>query len=560
LRRFWVFSFLLVNIPSAAMLWLQYYSGGFRGLILAFLGWTLLVLLYWWPLGALLFWWKRGWVSRLFVGYLVSIPLYFLCMLLIYPLFGVRFHPRSAMFWGIYLAQTPTFYLMVLALFLLARGGKMVTRITTWAVSIVFAIGVIVPFAYAVSVDRYTWPNNTPQRVNIINAQIVDAGANRILPGKNVHIENGRIVAIVDSYGDRNDWPKIDAGGKYLVPGLIDVHTHLQSPIRSVLGSFDFGFFLESLFSAYAPQRRAYIESGVTAVRDTGGPAARAYSLRAELQSHGLLGPRLFVVGRLVTSPNGHPVSTIWTKQVSRQGAILATDSETLLSGLEQNYASGPPDAVKFVYGTIGRAKERLQPQLLEQGIAWAKSKNLITIVHAETTEEVSEAARAGATGIEHVASTETLPESLVSLLKTNGTFVDPTFGELETAMILRGDDAAQRETVLKERRQFMRQLTDAGIRLTVGTDAPLLAYGSGLHEELAQYVKAGFQPAEILTFVTINNATYLGKADALGKIAPGYAADLILVQGNPLQDISSLRKPAWVMLEGQIVAPKLPR
>jgi imidazolonepropionase-like amidohydrolase len=180
--------------------------------------------------------------------------------------------------------------------------------------------------------------------------------------------------------------------------------------------------------------------------------------------------------------------------------------------------------------------------------------KGLISVVHAETTEEVTEAARAGATGIEHVASIETLPDDLVHLLVENRPFADPTFGELDTAMQLRKVNDADRTRVLQEKYQFIRRLNTAGVRLTVGTDAPLVPYGTGIHDELAQYSKAGFSPAEILNFVTLNNADYLGKADSLGQIASGFLADLVLVRDNPLQNIATLRTPVWVMLDGQIV------
>jgi imidazolonepropionase-like amidohydrolase len=250
-------------------------------------------------------------------------------------------------------------------------------------------------------------------------------------------------------------------------------------------------------------------------------------------------------------------VSTIWSAQVSKEGAILASDSSSLISGLQKNYAAGPPDAVKFIYGTIGMAKERLAPNLLEQGIAWAASKNLISIVHAETTEEVTEAARAGATGIEHVASVESMPDGLVSVLVEKKIFVDPTFGELDTALTLRKVDEAKRKELLQQSYQLMRKLQDAGVPLTIGTDAPLVPYGAGLHDEFDYFLKAGFTPAEILKFDTINNAAYLGKSDSLGQIAPGFQADLLLVQDNPLQNIHTLRKPVWVMLQGQIVVPR---
>ncbi len=555
MSRLFLLSVLLVGIPLPSLLALQYFRGGFRDCVPVFFGWLALALVYWWPISALLFHWKRGWFSRFVVSYLASLPLYFLCLVLIYPAFGARFHPHSGFFWGIYFAETPTFFLLVLFLYLLTRRGRTAMRVTTWLVYAGFFAGVLAPVVYYQSVDKYKWPEPAAQHVNIVGAHIVDIPDNRLLEGKNIHVENHRIVAITDAASDTSDWPTIDAGGYFLLPGLIDVHSHLQAPVRSILAPFDFKFFLETLFADCAPQRRAYLQSGVTSVRDDGGSARHAYHLRAALQQHAILGPRLFVVGRLVTSPHGHPVSTIWTPQLSRDGAILASDSASLLSGLEKNYAAGPPDAAKFIYGTIGMAKERLRADLLEKGIAWSKQRGLLSVVHAETTEEVTEAARAGATGIEHVASIEALPDELLHLLIEKHPFLDPTFGEFDSAMQLRNVAEADRTRLLQQKYQFLRRINDAGLRLTVGTDAPLVPYGTGLHDELAQFAQAGFSPAEILRFVTLNNADYLGKADSLGQIAPGFLADLVLVRENPLQNIVTVRSPVWVMLDGQIVA-----
>ncbi len=556
LPRFYLLSVLLVCVPIPFLLTMQYLSGGVRNCVPMFFGWLALAIVYWWPVGTLLFLWKRGWISRVLIGYLISLPLYLLCLLLIYPVFGGHFHPASPAVWGIYFSQTPVYFAFTTFLYLLVRHENTVRRITSGLVAVVFAIGVAAPFVYGTRIDHYTWPKLRSERVSIVNARLVDPVANRIIEGVNVHVEDGRIVALVEAAGDSSKWPTIDAARQYLLPGLIDVHTHLRAPVRSVLAPFDFQFLLESLFSDYAPQRRAYLESGVTTVRDVGGPAAHAYRMRAALQARRMLGPELLVVGRLVTSPHGHPVSTIWDAQTSKQGAILASDSPSLIAGLERNYSAGPPDAVKFIYGTIGRAKEKLAPDLLEKGIAWATSKGLISIVHAETTEEVTEAARAGATGIEHVASIESLPDDLVSLLVKQKTFVDPTFGELATALTLRHVDESKRKELLQERYRFIRKLQEAGVSLAIGTDAPLVAYGTGLHDEFDHYIKAGFTPAQILTIDTRNNAAYLGKSDTLGQIAPGFEADFLLIRDNPLEKIETLRKPTWVMLRGQIVVP----
>jgi imidazolonepropionase-like amidohydrolase len=298
------------------------------------------------------------------------------------------------------------------------------------------------------------------------------------------------------------------------------------------------------------------LENGITAIRDDGGPAAKAFALRAAIADHRLLGPRLFAVGRLVTAPQGHPVATIWKAfpAVARNGAILADSQQSLSRGLERNYQEGPPDAVKLIYGTIGLAPELLAPEFLRAGIAWSKEHHLISVVHAETTDEVSEAITDGATGVEHVASIDTLPESLLTLIRTKRPFLDPTFGEFDTAMKLRHVDDSGRAELIQRKYGFVRQMYEAGGVLVIGTDAPLVAYGAGLHDEFKHFQDAGFSPAEILTFDTLNNSAYLGAADHLGKIEAGYDADIILVRSNPLQDLSTLRTPEWVLRDGVAV------
>jgi enamidase len=338
---------------------------------------------------------------------------------------------------------------------------------------------------------------------------------------------------------------------------MIDAHVHLQTPfgsIQSMQSAFDFPYFVQSIFGDYAPQRRKFLENGVTTIRDMGGPAKHGFALRAAVGRHELLGPRMFMVGRLVTSPHGHPVSTIWTAEISRQGAILATDRASLTAGLERNYEEGPPDAVKIVYGTIGMANEKISKGLLEQAVAWARSKDLMSLVHIGTTQEANDAADAGATGIEHVASVEDMPDSLISAMLAHHTFADPTFGEFRTALLLQHATSAAIEQQLREKYVFVRKLAAAGVTLTVGTDAPLVPFGDGFQDELAEFAKAGFSPAQILAFATVNNAAYLGKSNELGSIDVGYDADLFLVHDNPLADVNALRKPLWVMLAGQVV------
>jgi enamidase len=563
-RNFVVPAIFLVGIPFPLYLLIQYKTGEWVDVLLMLLVWALCVLIYWLPVGIVLFRWKGHWAGRFLIGYLASLPFYFLTVAiglwLLTQTFlpaNLTFHPRTPAQWLAYSYATPTFYLMVFIFFLLVRRGRELARITRAVAVGAFCLALVATVVLDLKTDRYRWPASTMARADIVNAKIVDPSGNQIIEGQDVEIENGKIVEIIPAALDTGGWPKIDAQGGYLLPGMIDVHTHLLAPIRSMQAAqigFDFNYFLNSLLGDYAPQRREYLEDGVTAVRDVGGPATHIFALRAAGAIHKLLGPRIFAVGRLVTSPHGHPVATIWTREVSRQGAIIATYPASLVAGLERNYADGPPDAVKIIYGTIGMTPEKISKDLLDRAVAWAKSKSLISVVHIETTQEATDAVDAGATGIEHAATMESVPDSLVADMLAHHTFADPTFGEYRTALSLRHVSSADIERSVTQKYEFMRQLDAAGVALTIGTDAPLVAYGEGYQDELGQFAKAGFTPGRILTFATLNNAAYLGKANELGKIAPNYDADMFLIRANPLVDIAAVRNPIWVMLSGQIV------
>lgn len=541
--------FIAAPLPLAAAL--AFKTGGWPGVLLAIAGGLGLALLYWWPLGAFLSWRKgRIWI-RLLGGYVLSLPLYFITLAALYPAWGgATFRPFIDGRWMVYLSATPQFYALVVLLFYLTTWRT--ARWTFRAAAFTLAAGVFVP-VYLMAATSLSWPRQQSNYVVITGARIVDASSDRIVDGQNVYIQDGRIAEIGPESA-HPDWPRIEARGQYLLPGLIDVHTHLQSPVEVPAG-FKFGYFMKSTMGDYAPQRSAYLASGVTSVRDLGGPAEKSFQLRADILRKKTLGPRLFTVGRLVTSPQGHPVSTIWPASVSRQGAILAKDERSLLEGLNRNFAEGPPDAVKFIHGTIGRAREELSAELMARGIRWANDHSLISVVHAETAAEVEDAIRAGATGVEHAAYLQNVPGSLIALVAQRRPFLDPTFGEYEMSLTMSKVSAGEKTLGMEHSYRSVRELYRAGARIVIGTDAPMVSYGTGFHDELAHFARAGFAPWEILTFATLNNAAYLGKPAELGGIAIGYRADLILTKDNPLEKLDTLRQPVWTMLDGQIVA-----
>jgi enamidase len=547
LRRFILVSGLFIATPLPLFAAMGFKAGDWTMSLVGLAFTACLCFLYWWPLGVFLAGFKGRKLSRFFWGYLLSLPLYFATLAALYPLFGGTFRPLSNGQLLIYLSATPQFYVLLRLVFYLSHR---LPRGILAAAAVFFTTGVGAPL-FLMATGNPVWPK-TQERVAIVGARIVDTVAGRIVDGQTVYIKDGRIVEI-GSPAQHPDWPQLDAHGQYLVPGLIDVHTHLQSPVELPAG-FQLPYFFESMLRDYAPQRQEYLASGITSIRDLGGSAAQGFALRSQVDKHERLGPRLFFVGRLVTSPHGHPVSTIWEASTSRQGAILASDEKTLLDGLNSNLAEGP-DAVKFVHGTIGRAKEELSADLLAKGIHWADEHHLISVVHAETAQEFEDAIGSGATGVEHAAYLQVVPNSLAELVSKSRPFVDPTFGEYEMDLKMRKLSMEARNRRLDCSYKAAHELYKSGARMVVGTDAPMVRYGAGFHDELAHFVRAGFRPEEILTFATVNNAAYLGKESELGRVAVGFRADLILTKDNPLAQLDTLRQPVWTMLDGQIVS-----
>jgi imidazolonepropionase-like amidohydrolase len=547
--RFLTVVSLLFAAPLPLTICLLYQLGGWRSALQSPAGEIVLALFYWFPIGALLsFYQGRTW-KRLLFGYLLSLPLYFLTLKLIYPIWGgATFHPLAHGHLPIYLSATPSFFGMVRLVYYLATS-----RTAHWArggATLACAAGLCAPIYLAASTNM-RWPNESGKLV-ITGAHIVDPSANRVIDGQNIYISDGRIIEISPA-PLHPGWPRLDARNRWLIAGLIDVHTHIQSPVEIPVG-FNFRYFMKSMMGRYGVQRGEYLASGITSVRDLGGSADDNFRMRADILAKKTLGPRFFTSGRLVTSPHGHPVSTIWPEEVSRQGAILATNEADLLAALDRNFAAGPPDVVKIVHGTIGRAKEELSPELMAAAIRWADLHHLMSIVHAETAQEDVDALRAGATGIEHSAYLQSVPESLSALVAQRRPFIDPTFGEVETDRNRQKLSTAEKDRLMQLSYRSVRELYRAGARMAIGTDAPMVRYGAGFHDELDHFERAGFTRAEILTFATGNNAAYLGKAAELGRVAAGYRADFVLSDANPLEKLSALRHPVWTMLDGQIV------
>ena len=557
-RRWWAFALILPNVPIVLYAMLGYEEGGLYQLAITLLRWSGFTFLYWLPVGWLLLYPNRK-PAGIFRTYLISIPLFFLCLRLSLPLIGFQLDPHGISMWSALFGASLLMFLIVL-LAVSVTGLRTAWFRAALALSLLlFAAETVWPISIWLTTDNYTWPSSSPGSLNLVNVRIVDLEHGTVRDNLHLHIRDGKIVEIVSALGDQTSLPALDAARKFLMPGMIDVHAHLDTPLRSIQTQFDFPYFLEQEFSAVSDHRRAYLEAGVTAVRDCGGPANHIAAWKASIAQQKLLGPRLFTVGRLITVPDGHPVGTIWKSFpfLARQGAVLVTTPQSLIAGLNANMQAGV-DAYKFIYGTIGMTQAQLSQQFLAQGVRWTNDHHAMSIVHIETNAEIRDAVNDGATGVEHVSMAGAVPADLIQQIVAHRTFVDPTFGEDVTAMQLQHISSAQISDRLNQSYAAIQAVAKAGGTLTVGTDAPLVAYGSGFLDELDHFLHAGFTPQQVLIFATRNNAAYLGQPGHLGCLDSGCEADLLLLNSNPLDGLAPLRQPAAVFRKGVLVVNHL--
>ena len=412
------------------------------------------------------------------------------------------------------------------------------------------------------------------QPVAITNANVFDAATGQSAPGSTVLIDGNRIRAVgkdgsvtIPSHAER-----IDAGGKALLPGLWDMHVHM-GPNDGLL----------------------HMAAGVTSVRDLANDNDALLQMKRDIENGTAIGPRITMRGFM----DGRGPYTGPTK--------VFVDTEAEARSAIDNYAKLGYEGIK-VYSSI-------KPELVPTIIKLAHEKGLRVSGHVPAFMTAQQFVEAGADEIQHInmlflnfwfdevkdtrtparftavaerAATLDLNsqrvQSFIRLLKDHHTVIDPTLTAFEGMFVDRpgkmsvsfaavadrlppqvrrnflggglpvpeGKDALYRESQLATLR-MTKLLYDSGIPIVAGTDD--LA-GFTLHRELELYVKAGIKPPEVLRIATLGAARVAHKDQELGSITPGKLADMVLVAGDPAQNISDVRHTALVIKDGSIYEP----
>jgi imidazolonepropionase-like amidohydrolase/ABC-type multidrug transport system permease subunit len=427
-------------------------------------------------------------------------------------------------------------------------------------------------------------------RLFVGDGNVIEQGA--------VLVKDGRITEIFT--GSAPD-PKtlkaeaIDAAGKTLMPGLIDVHVHLGNPGGFSANASDY----EMPDKAFPRELAAYLYSGVTAVKSVGDPIDAVLAARDEGNSGEKLGAELFAVGPLFTAPGGH--GTEYSKNIPEvaRGNFDAQflrlpktpeEAKQMVDELAKRHVDGIKTILEA--GSPAYPFVRMDPALVNAIANEAHALHLPVVCHTGNARDVEDAVNAGVDGIEHGSMTDVIPDALFARMKQAGITYDPTLDVVEAfTMLAQGkSDMLDRTLVqqvgpkklLESTRTFLQSPSGetmraglakypvsmpianqnllaamrAGVTLVTGTDSgnPTLFHGPAVHRELQLWIEAGVPAAVALQAATYNGAQLLRTADRMGLIKKGYEANLLLVDGNPLKEIAVTERISMVMFKGERV------
>ena len=393
------------------------------------------------------------------------------------------------------------------------------------------------------------------------NARMIDGKSDAALEGMTIIVEGEKIKAV----GKGLSWPEaavvIDAAGKTVLPGLIDVHVHMGE-------SADFpGFGGRERSKNYAEVRDWTLKHGVTSVRTCGDYMPDAFNLRKEIEDGVTRGPRIFACGPSFQARNGHPSTTVWQSdpEVLEHAAAFADTPEEAYGKVKEIAAAGA-DFIKIIIGDVDvwhypARLPRLKAEVIQAIIDEAHNQGLPVSSHCESTLDALAAVKMGVDGVEHLVQLGSTPYDLVDGLFE--TMVKNNVPLTLTSYLIKVYDSyapVEEAKLFEYARDYFERAYRGGVDICAGTDsgAPKIYHGLALLNELETMVDdIGMKPVDAILAATRNNSKLL-RCDDIGCIEEGKLADLVVVDGKPDADIHDVKKTALVIKNGKIVTDNM--
>lgn len=398
-----------------------------------------------------------------------------------------------------------------------------------------------------------------PAGFNDVKTSFVIRNA-RLFDGTGAAARNATVVVVSNKISkvlpaDATDFPKdaevIDAAGRTVMPGLIDMHIHMTY-VFDRTGSPELTLDSQADGTLRGMERlRYFVDSGITSVRDTASNGMAPFILKDWADQGMIPAPRVFPVGQLITGTGGHADELF----------IQRTAPE--FEGSMIRVANGPDEWREAVRTQFKRGADWIKiashfdEDEVQMAVKEAHQLGLRITVDSENVF-TDMAVRAGVDCVEHP-----LPRSdeTIKLMAARGIASIPTIVPYQLIIQNYGGyyGTTSRRFSLTEPHMFeiVQKMKDAGVKLGVGTDIVMAWYRrlpGPYIQELKNFERIGYKPAEALIAATRTNAEILGMADRLGTIEPGKLADLIIVDGKPDANVEDLARVPFVMVGGRIV------
>jgi len=374
--------------------------------------------------------------------------------------------------------------------------------------------------------------------------RLVD-GSGKVVANAVILIDRDRITSVGASAPPAGA-EVIDLSRFTLVPGLIDVHTHMTyywdgAPGTRPLGQPRRPAGVTTVLAAENARRT--LETGVTTIRDLGASNEVDYAMRDLINMGKMVGPRMFVAGQGLSAGRGGPPDP---------GAFREQAEARLAAGSDWVKIFGSRGSFQSVETT-----QTVPFEAMKAVVDAAHAKGRRVAIHSYGPSGVKDAVRAGADSVEHGIDLD--DETIAEMVK-RGTVWVPTIDHNRYYVDAKDEYGFAPDTIpplqeyIEKNLESAKRAVRAGVKIAMGSDAVYTMFGQNTRE-LGWFVRAGMTPAQALASATTIPAALLGHEKDLGAIAPGYFADVVAVDGDPLADVNALINGVrWVMKDGQVV------
>ena len=393
---------------------------------------------------------------------------------------------------------------------------------------------------------------------------LADASNGRVLTEQSILVgADGNIIAIEAGYVTREGATVIDQRNRFVLAGLIDSHVHLTSELgpNQILEEVTLTAADGALRGAQ--NARTTLMAGFTTVADLGANNDSIFALRRAIAERRIPGPRIIASGSAVTPDGGHADANGFAPDVLNvlRSPSACSGADACRRAVRRQIQAGA-DIIKItatggvLSNTAAGVEQQFSDAELQAIVEAAHAMGRRVTAHAHGAGGINAALRAGVDSIEHGSYTD---QTSLRLFRQHNAYLVPTIlagvtvEELaDQGGVLTPNQAAKAREVGTRMRASIQNARRSGVRVAFGTDSGVSRHGINARE-FQFLVEGGYTPMQAIAIATVNAADHLQLNNVAGRIAPGYSADIIAVDGDPTQDVTTLMNVPFVMARGDV-------